>query len=290
MYSQHSIWNAHAPSAPSLAFLNTAQRQRPAKQKCIVIFDWDDTLFPTTTIVFNDNKGVSAGKLRELGEAVYNLLAKYLKTFGAQNVFIVTNGSKSWVLHSLKMISQRYQACFDGTDDEKGRSEDYFAAIYNTLISSNSIPVVSAQDEYKYRYPQQPTLWKTLAFKSIVKAYFNLYSSSDNNIYCIISIGDSEDEFKASFEAKQMISTMNRLNRNNNIARLHRIKLKEEPTINEMVNQMASLMKEAEVLQKEKGSITIRYLQDKTLRKEHDLGIVEMEDVLNRSNPILIQK
>ena len=139
-------------------------------------------------------------------------------------------------------------------------------------------------------HPQQPTLWKTLVFKSIVKEHFNLYSSSDNNIYCIISIGDSEDEFKASFEAKQMISTMNRLNRNNNVARLHRIKLKEEPTINEMVNQIASLMKEAEVLQKEKGSITIRYLQDKTLRKEHDLGIVEMEDVLNRSNPILIQK
>ena len=139
-------------------------------------------------------------------------------------------------------------------------------------------------------HPQQPTLWKTLVFKSIVKEHFNLYSSSDNNIYCIISIGDSEDEFKASFEAKQMISTMNRLNRNNNVARLHRIKLKEEPTIGQMVNQIASLMKEAEVLQKEKGSITIRYLQDKTLRKEHDLGIVEMEDVLNRSNPILIQK
>ena len=143
-----------APPMQSVGFSNKAEsRQSAAKQKCIVIFDWDDTLFPTTTIVFNDNKVVSASKLRELGEAVYNLLAKYLKTFGAENVFIVTNGSKSWVLHSLKMISKQYQECF-GVDEEKGRSEDYFAAIYNTLISSNSIPVVSAQDEYKYRYPQ----------------------------------------------------------------------------------------------------------------------------------------
>lgn len=59
-----------------------------------------------------------------------------------------------------------------------------------------------------------------------------------------------------------MITTMNRLNRNNNIARLHRIKLKQEPTIDEMVKQIHSLMKEVDVLLTEKGSITIQYLQE----------------------------
>ena len=103
------------------------------------------------------------------------------------------------------------------------------------------------------------TLWKTLTFKSIVKRHFDLYSSSNNNIYCIVSIGDSDDEFEASFEAKQMISTMNRLNRTNNIARLHRIKLKAEPTLKVMLNQIALLMEDSEVLKKEKGSIDIQY-------------------------------
>ncbi len=105
-------------------------------------------------------------------------------------------------------------------------------------------------------FPQgPPTLWKALVFKSIVKKHFNLHSASNDNIYSIISIGDSEHEFKASLEAMQMILNHNQLNRNNNIVRLHRIKLQERPTINEMVNQTASLMKEADILAQEEGSI-----------------------------------
>ena len=68
---------------------------------------------------------------------------------GAENVFVVTNGSESWDLHSLRMISQRHQACFDGADDAEVRGDDYSAAIYNTLISPNSIPVnpvISTED------------------------------------------------------------------------------------------------------------------------------------------------
>ena len=105
--------------------------------------------------------------------------------------------------------------------------------------------------------------YKTKVFKSVVKVHFDLYSGSNDNIYTIISIGDSDDEYTASHEAKQMITTMNRLNRNNNIVRCHRIKLKNQPTINEMVCQIASLMKEVEVLQNEKGSMTIHYENEK---------------------------
>ncbi len=136
---------------------NPITRQFTAKQKNLVIFDWDDTLFPTTAIMFNAAKEVNVGELGELGKAVYCVLAKYREQFGAENVCIVTNGSRSWVLHSLKMASKLYQDSFDGVDDEKGierRSADYFAAIYNSLISPNPVPLISAQDEYGERYPQ----------------------------------------------------------------------------------------------------------------------------------------
>merc|ERR1719242_727256 len=230
-------------------------------QKTIVIFDWDDTLFPTTSVVCKQEKHITVGDLQSLGHSIYKMLGKYIETFGANNVFIVTNGSENWVLDSLKEMSRVYQVSFDGIDDKNERRKDYWAAIYNSLVSLK-LRIVSAKALYSQDHPQQPTLWKTLVFKSIVKEHFNLYSGSDNNIYCIISIGDSENEFIASYEAKQMISTMNRLNRNNNIARLHRVKLKEEPTIQEMVNQIESLMKEADVLQAEKGSVTIQYVQE----------------------------
>merc|ERR1719361_2932989 len=232
-------------------------------QKTIVIFDWDDTLFPTTSVVCKQEKHITVGDLQSLGHSIYKMLGKYIDTFGANNVFIVTNGSSNWVLESLKEMSRVYQVSFQGIDDEQERRKDYWAAIYNSLVSLK-LRIVSAKALYSQDHPQQPTLWKTLVFKSIVKEHFNLYSGSDNNIYSIISIGDSEDEYVASHEAKQMILTMNRLNRNNNIARLHRIKLKEEPTIAEMVNQVASLMKEADTLLDEPGSVTIRYLQQDT--------------------------
>lgn len=109
--------------------------------------------------------------------------------------------------------------------------------------------------------------YKTKVFKSVVKAHFDLYSGSNDNIYTIISIGDSDDEYTASHEAKQMITTMNRLNRNNNIVRCHRIKLKNQPTIKVMLKQIALLMVDAEMLKTERGSMSIQYGQEMDVKK-----------------------
>ena len=104
-------------------------------------------------------------------------------------------------------------------------------------------------------------IWKTRAFKAIVRKHFDLNTSSNGNIYTIISIGDSNEEYSAAQEAEQMITTMNRLNRNNNIVRCHRIKLQDEPTIKVMMKQFASLMVDAEMLKTERGSMSIQYGQ-----------------------------
>ena len=107
-------------------------------------------------------------------------------------------------------------------------------------------------------FPQHGAIWKMRAFKSIVKRHFNIFSSSDNNVYTMVSIGDSEDEFLASFETKCMIESQNKLNRNNNIVRLHRVKLKNRPRIEDILSQIAMLMVEAEALFNAEHSITIR--------------------------------
>ena len=105
-------------------------------------------------------------------------------------------------------------------------------------------------------------MWKTAAFKTIVKNHFDLNTSSNDNIYTIISIGDSHDEYTAAAETKQMISTMNRLNRNNNIVRCHRIKLEDQPTIKVMLKQIASLIDDVDVFKTEQGSMRIQYGQE----------------------------
>ena len=91
-------------------------------------------------------------------------------------------------------------------------------------------------------------IWKTLTFKHIIKSHFNLYSSSDDNVFSVISIGDSSAEFTASFEAKKMLDSHILLNRNNSTSRLFRIKLKEMPSVKEMMQQFNMLVLEAEAI------------------------------------------
>jgi len=248
--------------------------QAPIKHRRVVIFDWDDTLFPTSAWIQRSKLNKSAGlaALRKLGKAVYDLLAYYLKLFGAKNVRVVTNGTKSWVLKSLQQCSQRYRKLCAESEEEKSDSAsvstasastaseadaDYFAAIYNSFMSLD-ILVSSARDMHGQDFPQHGASWKMRAFKSIVKRHFNLFSSSDNNVYSMVSIGDSEDEFVASFETKRMVETQNRLNRNNNIVRLHRVKLKKHPRLEDILSQIAMLTVEAEALFHAEEPITIR--------------------------------
>jgi len=224
----------------------------PIKHRRVCIFDWDDTLFPTSAWISDGklNKSATLRALRSIGKAVYDLLAYYLRLFGAKNVRVVTNGTKSWVLKSLRQCSSRYREL---TSDPA----DYFAAIYNSFVSLD-ILVSSARDMHGKDFPQHGVSWKIHAFKSIAKRHFNLFSSSDNNVYSLVSIGDSEDEFVASFETKRMLETQNQLNRNNNIVRLHRVKLKKDPRLEDLLSQIAMLMVEGEALFHADQPITIR--------------------------------
>ena len=146
------------PFPPMPAFsIPMKYRNAPKRVKFIVIFDWDDTLFPTTTVRQSASGAIDVDDLSNFGKSVYKLLEEYILRFGVDNMRIVTNGTKSWVFKSLKMMSDLYRGYFDGAEDkmkQKERDQDYFAAIYNTLISDHPIPIVSARDEYEERYPQ----------------------------------------------------------------------------------------------------------------------------------------
>ena len=93
-----------------------------------------------------------------------------------------------------------------------------------------------------------------------MKSHFDLNSSSNDNIHPIISIGDSNDEYTAAEETKQMISTMNRLNGNNNVVRCHRIKLKDGPTIKVMLQQIGTLMNDVLTMLSKEQTISTQIL------------------------------
>ena len=130
--------------------ISSPMKPTSRKRKYLVAFDWDDTLYPTFSLVHNQGRNVEMNDLYKLGKSIYILLETYIHRFGFENLFILTNASKKWVLDSLRNLSEGHQSCFDG---EK-RDRDYFAAIYNTLVSQRCIPIISASDEYAIEYPQ----------------------------------------------------------------------------------------------------------------------------------------
>jgi hypothetical protein len=138
------------------------------KSNALIIFDWDDTLFPTSWFM---EKGLKLNELsdisrfivyfQELDNAVYKLLKMSL-TLGI--VVIVTNANMSWIRMSKKILVKT-----------------------STLIDEN-INIISARDNYIG--VSNVSDWKVNTFKNDIAVYIH---DSDQ----IISIGDAKYEYDA---------------------------------------------------------------------------------------------
>lgn len=242
----------------------------------MVIFDWDDTLHPTT-IITNKKEYQSIQLLLTFGKRLYELLSYYVKMFGANNIYIITNATKYWPLKSLQLLSFMYknQVIKDkNSDNNKNQNNmlydiNYFSAIY-ALLSILKIKIISANHHYSEAFPNVPLVWKIKTFQAVTNQHFDFKKDvnvNDNdpkkkNIYTMISIGDSESEFVASKHCKKVLMKQygnNGENGNGHIFRLHRVKLQKNPSIKQMMKQFKCLMDEAYLMKIERGSITICY-------------------------------
>jgi len=262
-------------AAQSYVQRQRSARHRPSKvQKShLIIFDWDDTLFPTSQLFRiedenvvhderaerksryegfhgrvneliprrNELKDVTASDLHRFAKSTYFMLRQYIAAFGADSIYIVTNAMKGWVMHSLTAMSTIYRQT-----DHRDIGLDYCALIKELLLTSK-IPVISAQYLHAKRYPQQPTMWKTFTFKHLTKRHFKMGSRTNSKsvVFVLISIGDSVSEYTAAFETKQMLETDNKLNRNDDKVHLLRVKLRRRPSIDHMILQNEHLLKVA---------------------------------------------
>ena len=199
---------------------------KPASPQKLVIFDWDDTIYPTTSWYLGKQKW-TCSQLEEFGKSAYDLLTKYIATFGLENVYIVTNGEEHWIQYSLDAVIKKLK-----------KYSVFPASWYRIkqLLSTKLVGrVISARSLFNKQYPKQTTTWKTLVFKQIAKKHFG----TDTQTKCsIISIGDSLDEYTASINTQKWMKSECGFQS----VHLNRFKLQRQSTREEMRAQFTFLM------------------------------------------------
>lgn len=150
----------------------------PAYCQNLIIFDWDDTLFPTTWLhqqgLLKEDAEVSEEQGVQL-QALASLVATTLDAAKRRSaVSIVTNAEHGWVELSCRTFMPTLQA---------------------HLLDIN---IVSARTRHEQHGLVAPTTWKCLAFEEVVGEFFSVPDGAGvaarRNI---ISIGDSEHEMDA---------------------------------------------------------------------------------------------
>ena len=137
----------------------------------IFILDWDDTIMCSSWLkkmkVELENNKPSEEILQETAkiatavEALINKISQYGR------LFIVTNATDGWVELSCQL---------------------FMPSIYYLVLS---IPIISAQELYSYRFIN-PNTWKMMAFRNEILA--TLFDKVAQTTRHIISIGDGEAE------------------------------------------------------------------------------------------------
>ena len=188
----------------------------------IIIFDWDDTLLPTTFLV---SKGIlnsvlilnkfEKKRLSELEELVNELLTL---TVDKGDVYIITNADKNWIEYSSKLIYPR---------------------ISNIL---KKIKIISAKNKYQKIYPGDSRIWKISAFLNLTK---ELDIKKITNIICS---GDSSFEIEAG---KILASKFTQ-------AFIKTIKFKEKPELDEVFKQIMLVKMQFNAIHSAIKNLTIR--------------------------------
>ena len=175
---------------------------KPKQHNSIIIFDWDDTLLPTSFLtpggIFNENmilSDIEKEKLLKLEQAVFKLLTEAVEK---GNVYIITNAGNGWVEYSANRF-------------------------YPTIIPIlEKIKIISARGEYEKIFPGNSRQWK-------IEAFLNLQKSVNIKLVTnIICIGDSLFEMEAGRILASKFTE----------AFVKTIKFREAPKLDELLKQL----------------------------------------------------
>ena len=153
-----------------------APMKQPKSSQNLVIFDWDDTLFPTTYLnPVDDNmyellREKFGPSLRMIEDEAIKLIQLTLKD---ALVVIITNAKKGWVEFSSSFFMPRLHA----------------------LMMRGYLRVLSARVDYEEMYPFDTFKWKEMAFQKLWREENFLDRAAILNL---IAIGDSDYEMEAA--------------------------------------------------------------------------------------------
>lgn len=234
------------------------------KSETIIIFDWDDTLCPSSWISANrpalsyfrtpPNEKCFVEPLDRLQNAVVQLL-EVAETLG--KVVIITNAKESWVttsctnflpkvLPQLASISQVYardtwtmwetdevrirvQAnaalCADDRPDCRNSTD------YVERLSQVGVQLFPPHSDFEDEEPS--LLWKVLAFGLEIKDFYS--ARPNQELSNVVSIGDADFERIATKTAVNSCSP-------GKSKRAKTVKLLDDPTIEEIILQLEKLI------------------------------------------------
>lgn len=156
---------------------NDSSAEYHLPSQTIIIFDWDDTLCPSTTCMRQHNLSVLGARpegevvrlLEDLTREAKVLLEQAAEL--AEKVVVVTNAEEGWVDLSCKA---------------------WLPGLQETIASCE---VASARSTWEPRGVSSPAGWKARAFEDVIDKFYSKYQhQSWKNI---ISIGDAPHEREA---------------------------------------------------------------------------------------------
>ena len=175
---------------------------KPKQHNSIIIFDWDDTLLPTTFLtpggIFNEDIRISENDQEKLMEIEISVLKLLTESVEKGNVYIITNAGKGWVEYS---------------------ANKFYPSILPIL---EKIKIISARGEYEKIFPGNSRQWK-------IEAFLNLQQYVDMKLVTnIICIGDSLFEMEAGRILASKFTE----------AFIKTIKFREAPKLDELLKQL----------------------------------------------------
>jgi hypothetical protein len=178
--------------------------------KSLIIFDWDDTLYPTTIVIYQNNWIKNQSIIPEKIKKSFSILEFHIlalldnaKKYG--EVLIITNSQPGWVKDSCKLMPKLLQVL-------------------------DTIQIISAQHEWIHLHPNRPDMWKKNAFLKLINDFINF---DPNLIVNLICIGDSIHEHDASKYSSYIINTSS----SNNVY-VKNIIFESSPSINQLINEI----------------------------------------------------